>query len=139
MIRLVVIFANEILELHRDVAQVVGVDKSSTVIITEAVQICAAKILLVKQNDDLLLGLAHDCASHAEGNIVSAAGVEVQDARANLEIADMTFIEGRAPEGIVLSEHMEVSQELNTFASKLDVRVVVLDILPVLLQVVDDL
>lgn len=52
----------------------------------------------------------------------------------HLKIADVALIKRRAPVRVILSEDVEVFEELDAFAPQFHVLVVILHVLPVLLQ-----
>lgn len=65
--------AKKIFKLHRDVAQVVGVDQRTAVTLAEAVEVRPAQVLLIERYDDFVLRFAHDSTSEPEGHVVAHA------------------------------------------------------------------
>ena len=73
------------LELLGDVEQMGRIHDRSSVQLAVPVDVGALQELLVKEHNDLLLSLAHDCSTEAEGDVRSAARVQIHHSLAGLE------------------------------------------------------
>jgi len=138
--QVLVVFLLELrLKLLRQVEKVVRLAECTSVKLTVAENVGATQELLVEQNNDFVLSLAHDGASQAEGNVNSLARVHVHHTGTNGEISCRFVLEGLRPEGEPLSEEVEALKVLGVLDLQLDGLVVGSDVLAHLVHALDQL
>lgn len=108
------------MELVSEVDQVVWVDATALQVVAVTVDVVSTQVLIIKKNDDLVIGVAHNCSSQAEGDVLTSGRVYVDNSVTHTIVAYMLLRERLAPEGEVLLVQEGRLKVLESAALQLD-------------------